>query len=74
MPQMEYTESRWVKGLRMCDTADLEDLVITLRKAIDGDFQKGQTAWEKSLSTTTPRSLNFQLETIQRIIDERNES
>ncbi len=71
---MEYTESRWVEGLRMCDTADLEDLVITLRKAIDGDPIKGQTAWEKSLSTTTPRRLNFQLETIQRIIDERNES
>ena len=72
MPQAEYTESRWVRGLRMCDTADLEDLVITLNKAIRGVPFNAQNTWEESLGTTTLKSMNFQLETIQRIIDERN--
>lgn len=74
MPTMEYTESRWVGALKTTPMEKLENLVIKIEKAINGIDFEGETPYERNLPNMTLKRLNFQLETIQRIIDERNES
>ncbi len=72
MPQEEYTESRWMKAVRESTTEDLEQKVAHLQTLItareNGEKPEG---WGSKLPL---KSLKFQRDTYQDLIDERNDS